>query len=93
VENIRRSRDTPFAVKRYHELPLGTRINCTPDIKRVHAMKEAPVRIAMVERLGPDIIVYFSDGSSAVFVAKFLFDMQAQEPNVLLQVGEKTHQA
>ncbi len=56
-------------------------------------MSEPKISVARTEKLGPDLIVYFGDGSSAIFHAKFLFDMQNHDHNVPLKTGEPSYQS
>lgn len=48
-------------------------------------VKSEPIRVVEVRRFGADILVYFSDGTSVIYHARFLYDMRSHDGNVPIQ--------
>ncbi len=48
---------------------------------------DKPIRVADVKRFGGDIMVYFSNGTSAIYHAKFLYDMRNHDSNIAINEG------
>jgi len=40
------------------------------------------IRVVEVNRFGSDILVYFSDGTSVIYHAQFLYDVKNHDHNV-----------
>lgn len=48
---------------------------------------DSPIRVVEVNRFGGDVMVYFSDGTSVIYHAKFLYDVRNHDSNIAIKEG------
>jgi hypothetical protein len=44
--------------------------------------RKEPIRVVQVNRFGGDILVYFTDGTSVIYDAQFLYDVRHHDHNI-----------